>query len=122
MFTTESAPKILSEEQIAIVHEQAMRILEEIGTDVLHEQARKLLGEAGASVDDERVRWDRAFVMEQVAKAPRTFRLLARNPERSLTVGNGTPVYLCESRCLALTWMPCRAGRPVAPTFCARRK
>src|SRR5438128_290560 len=94
MFTTESAPKILSEEQIAIVHEQAMRILEEIGTDVLHEQARKLLGEAGASVDDERVRWDRAFVMEQVAKAPRTFRLLARNPERSLTVGNGTPVWM----------------------------
>ena len=47
-----------------------MRILEEIGTDVKHEQARKLLAEAGLKVEDERVYWDRGFVMEQVAKAP----------------------------------------------------
>ncbi|MBI3648103.1 MAG: trimethylamine methyltransferase family protein [Actinobacteria bacterium] len=94
MFERENAPKVLTDEQVEIVHEQAMRILEEIGTEVLHERARKLLAEAGQKVDGDRVRWDRAFVMEQVAKAPARFRLRARNPERSLTVGDGTRVWM----------------------------
>jgi trimethylamine--corrinoid protein Co-methyltransferase len=95
MFERENALRILSDEQEEIVHEQAMRILEEIGTDVLHEQARKLLGDAGLKIDGDRVYWDRGFVMEQVAKVPRSFRLRARNPGRSLTVGEGgTPVWM----------------------------
>ena len=94
MFEAENAPKVLTAEQEETVHEHAMRILEEIGTDVLHEPARKLLADAGMAVEDQRVRWDRGFVMEQVAKVPSTFRLLARNPERTLTVGDGTPVWM----------------------------
>jgi trimethylamine--corrinoid protein Co-methyltransferase len=99
MFEAESAPRILSEEQEETVHETAMRILEEIGTDVKHERARGLLAEAGLPVEDERVRWDRGFVMEQVAKAPASFRLRGRNPERSLTVGmaadpDAVPVWM----------------------------
>jgi trimethylamine---corrinoid protein Co-methyltransferase len=94
MFEPENAPKVLSLEQEEKIHAQAMRILEEIGTDVLHDQAKKLLSEAGQSVDEDRVRWDREFVMEQVAKAPRTFRLRARNAEHSLTVGDGVPVLM----------------------------
>jgi trimethylamine--corrinoid protein Co-methyltransferase len=94
MFEPENAPKVLTPEQEETIHEQAMRILEEIGTDVLHDTARKLLSEAGMRVDENRVRWDRGFVMEQVAQAPSTFRLRARNPERSLTVGDGTPALM----------------------------
>lgn len=94
MFERENALNILSEAQVEIIHEQAMRILEEIGTDVLHEPSKKLLADAGMTLDGDRVRWDRAFVMEQVAKAPATFRLKARNPERSLTVGEGEPVLM----------------------------
>src|SRR5438270_139518 len=94
LFDRDDAPRVLSEDQEEQIHEQAMRILEEIGTDVLHDQARKLLSEAGMQVADERVRWDRGFVMEQVAKAPSSFRLLARNPDRSLTVGSKTPVWM----------------------------
>jgi trimethylamine--corrinoid protein Co-methyltransferase len=96
MFEPENAPRILTEEQEETVHEVAMRILEEIGTDVKHDEARKLLAEAGLKVEDERVHWDRGFVMEQVAKAPSSFRLRARNPERSVTVGgsDGVPVWM----------------------------
>jgi len=86
MFEHDATLKILTAEQEEMIHEQAMRILEEIGTDVKHEQARKLLAEAGLKVEDERVYWDRGFVMEQVAKAPSSFRLRARNPKRSLTI------------------------------------
>ena len=95
MFERDRALKILNDEQMEQIHEQAMRILEEIGTDVLHEPARKYLAEAGLKVDGTRVIWDRGFVMEQVAKAPTSFRLRGRNPERSLTVGEGgTPVWM----------------------------
>ena len=94
MFERENAPKVLTEEQLETIHEQAMRILEEIGTDVLHDEALKLLADAGMTLDGDRVRWDRGFVMEQVAKAPASFRLRARNPERSLTVGEGAPVCM----------------------------
>src|SRR5439155_26489575 len=93
MCTRETAPEVLTDEQIATIHEQAMRILEEIGTDVLHEGARKLLQHNGQHVDGDRVRWDRAFVTDMVAKAPSWFRLRARNPERSVSIGDGTPVW-----------------------------
>ncbi len=94
LFGPESVPRVLSPEQEETVHEQAMQILEEIGIDVLHEDARKMLADAGQSVDDLRVRWDRGFVMEQVAKAPSTFTLHARNPANSVEVGGGTPLWM----------------------------
>ena len=94
MYEPANAPKVLTPEQEETIHDQAMRILEEIGTDVLHDNARKLLAEAGMRVDESRVRWDRGFVMKQVAQAPSTFRLRARNRERSLTVGAGSPVLM----------------------------
>ena len=94
MFERDGAPDVMTPDQEESIHLQAMRILEEIGTDVLHDNARKLLSEAGQTVEEQRVRWDRAFVLEQVAKAPHTFGLSARNPDRSLTVGAGTPVLM----------------------------
>ena len=94
MFEPENALKVLTPEQEEKVHEQAMRILEEIGTDVLHDEGRGLAEQAGMLVEGDRVRWDRAFVMEQVAKAPASFTLAARNPERSLQVGGGAPPVL----------------------------
>src|ERR1044072_7515816 len=93
MFDRDHAPRVLSAEQEELIDEQAMRILEEIGTDVLHEDARARLAAAGLQVDGERVRWDRGFVREQVAKAPATFTLHARNSERSVEIGGGTPLW-----------------------------
>ncbi|MEP7060245.1 MAG: trimethylamine methyltransferase family protein [Actinomycetota bacterium] len=94
MFEPENAMKILTPEQEEKVHEQAMRILEEIGTDVLHDEGRKLAEQAGMRVEGDRVRWDRGFVMEQIAKAPAQFTLAARNPARTLRVGGGAPPVL----------------------------
>ena len=94
MFAREEAPEVLSEEQLETIHLTAMRICEEIGLDVLHEGARRLLADAGLSVEGHRVRFDRGFVEEQAAKAPSSFHLRARNPERSLEVGAGAPVWM----------------------------
>ncbi len=88
---------ILSEGDVEAIHGQAMTILEEIGIDFLHERARETFKQAGMPVEDMRVRFDRAFVMEMVAKAPPVFNLQARNPDRSVTIGGDNvvtaPVY-----------------------------
>ena len=88
---------LLSGEDVETIHEQAMTILEEIGVDFLHERARELFGKAGMKVEGDRVRFDRAFILEMVAKAPATFELQARNPKRTVTLGGDNvvtaPVY-----------------------------
>src|ERR1043165_8619948 len=92
MFTVETAPVVLSEEQIESVHAAAMTVLEEVGTDVVHEGALELLREAGQAVDGNRVRWDRQFVMEMVERAPQSFTVHSRNPQRAITIGGGSCV------------------------------
>src|SRR5205814_3483014 len=88
---------LLSEEQVGIIHEQAMTILEEIGVDFLHDRAKDIFARAGMKVEENRVRFERDFVLEQVAKTPATFELQARNPKRSVILGGDNvvtaPVY-----------------------------
>ena len=64
---------ILSGEDVETIHGQAMTILEEIGIDFLHEKARDTFRSAGMAVDGDRVRFDRGFILEMVAKTPSTF-------------------------------------------------
>ena len=89
--------EILSGEEMERIHEQAMTILEEIGVDFLHPRARDLFKGAGMKLEEDRVRFDRGWVLEMVAKAPETFELQARNPQRSVTIGGdnmvNAPVY-----------------------------
>ncbi len=84
---------VLSEDDLARIEEQALRLLEEIGTRVDHPAARELLAAAGLDVEGEVVRWDRGFVLEAAGKAPASFTLRSRTPERSLTIGGDLPVY-----------------------------
>ena len=94
LYDPERAPRLMNEEQEEQVHGYAMRILEEIGLDVIHDEGRALLAAAGQKVDGDRVYFDRGFVMEQLAKAPHTFDLHARNPANTVEVGGGTPLWM----------------------------
>ena len=77
------------------VHDTAMRILEEIGIDFLNNEAKSILKSAGCDVDpdSDRVRMDRAFVMEQTNKAPAEFTITPRNPERIISIGGDTVAF-----------------------------
>ena len=90
MFESHARAQVLTEEQLDLIHDRAMTILEEIGTEVRHDGALELLAAAGQNVDGTRVRWDREFVMEMLAKAPETFTVRGRNPERAVTLGGGS--------------------------------
>ncbi len=93
---TDRPTEPLSPEGVEAVHNAAMRILEEIGIDFLHPDARRHLKAAGAEVRDgeERVRMGRDMVMELTARAPQTFTITPRNPERRLEIGGDRQVYV----------------------------
>ena len=81
--------EVLHPEQVERIHDASLRILEEIGIDFLLPKARDILREAGADVREgsDRVRFERGFIEEHIAKAPAEFTLHARNPERNLIFG-----------------------------------
>jgi trimethylamine---corrinoid protein Co-methyltransferase len=92
MFESSTRAQVFTEDQLDLIHDRAMTILEEIGTEMRHDHALDLLKKAGQKVDGTRVRWDREFVQEMVEKAPETFQVRTRNPERQITLGGGSLV------------------------------
>ena len=77
----------LDEAGVQAIHEGAMRILEEIGIEILNAEALEIFREAGAIINGENVRLGRDFIMEMLAKAPETWTMTPRNPERALSIG-----------------------------------
>lgn len=84
--------EILSAEQVERVLGAAFRVLEEAGLEIRSAQAREAFRRHGALVDEESgmVRLGRDIVEAQLAHAPESFVLHARNPARHLHVGGRT--------------------------------
>ncbi|MDJ0992128.1 MAG: trimethylamine methyltransferase family protein [Dinoroseobacter sp.] len=91
---TDAPTEPLSADGVAAIHDGAMRILEEIGVEFLNPQACALLKQAGCRVEGENVRMCREFVMEMVAKAPASFTITPRNPDRQITIGGRNTVFV----------------------------
>ncbi|MGQ0566436.1 MAG: trimethylamine methyltransferase family protein [Gemmobacter sp.] len=85
--------RVISDDQVAAIHDAALRVLSDQGMRVLHGPARDLFRTAGASVQDQTVRLDPALVAERLATVPPSFTLTARNPARNLVLGGGHCVY-----------------------------
>jgi trimethylamine---corrinoid protein Co-methyltransferase len=82
--------EVLDDEGLAIIEANADTILEVVGIDFRGDpDAVRLFKEAGAEVDGERVRFPRGMCREIVQRsAPRSFIQYARNPERSVIIGD----------------------------------
>src|SRR5206468_3800537 len=76
-----------SEEQVAQIDDHAMLILQEIGVDFLHPQALDTFRRAGLKIEENRVRFERGFIEEQIRKVPANFQVQARNPKNSVVIG-----------------------------------
>ena len=85
--------RVISDDQVAAIHQAALRVLAEIGMRVLHPPARELYQQAGGQVQGDMVRLDPALVMERLKTVPETFALEARNPLKSLKVGGQDCIY-----------------------------
>ena len=81
--------RVLGDDQIEAIHEASLRVLRDIGMKVLCPKARALYAGAGASADDDTamVRFDPDMIAEQMAKAPPSFTVEARNPAKTLAFG-----------------------------------
>jgi trimethylamine--corrinoid protein Co-methyltransferase len=79
--------RLISDDEVEVIHLSALRLLEDIGMDVLNPEARELYRKAGASVNGERVRIGRDIVEEALGVAPREFTMHCRNPQRDIRMG-----------------------------------
>ncbi len=86
--------RVLSDAEIAEIHEKSLAVLARTGMRIDSERARRILAEAGAQVDhaERRVRFPRSLVEASLAAAPRRFSLGGRREgfELPMNVGECT--------------------------------
>jgi trimethylamine---corrinoid protein Co-methyltransferase len=95
MFTN-SMPRyeILSEEAIDTLDRGWRRIVSELGIEFMLPEAVEYFRAAGQTIEnDNLVKLDPEFVLEQVAKAPREFDIQARNRTRNVHIGGDQMVF-----------------------------
>lgn len=85
--------RVISDDQVAAIHNAALDVLARQGMRVLHPPARDLFAKAGAGIDGETVRLDPALVGERLKTVPARFTLAARNAAKSLQIGGRGCVY-----------------------------
>jgi trimethylamine---corrinoid protein Co-methyltransferase len=91
--------EILDEAAIQELERGWRRIVSDLGIEFLHDDALAYLGDAGQQVDGQLVRFDPDWILEQVAKAPSSFTLQARNPERTVEIGGDNMVFASVYGC-----------------------
>ncbi|MEQ8665602.1 MAG: trimethylamine methyltransferase family protein [Rhodospirillales bacterium] len=81
--------KVISDDQVEIIHEASLRILEELGIELMSDRALDAFAAAGAEVDrsSRMVKVDRALVEETIRSAPSLFTLTPRNPRNRVIFG-----------------------------------
>jgi len=87
--------EILSDEGLDLIERDCARILKEVGIEFRGDpDALKLWRDAGADVRGERVRFEHGFLQAIIARsAPRSFIQQARNPDRSVLIGENNVVF-----------------------------
>lgn len=80
--------RVLSDDQVAHIHDSAVRYLADHGIRVLLDEARDIFEAGGATVDEKMmVRLDPDCVAHALETAPAQFEMRSPNPDRALTIG-----------------------------------
>ncbi|WOI33440.1 trimethylamine methyltransferase family protein [Tritonibacter scottomollicae] len=81
--------KVVTEEQLEQIHRTSMRVLSEAGIRVMSETVMDLFERAGAIVDRDEmtIRIDESIVAQALETVPQSFDMVARNPEKRITMG-----------------------------------
>jgi trimethylamine--corrinoid protein Co-methyltransferase len=91
---TDRPTEPLDPDGVAAIHNGAMEILEDIGIEFLNPEALQILKDFGATVQGENVRMGRDMIMELIGKAPETFTITPRNPDRAITIGGNHMAFV----------------------------
>src|ERR1700677_4253516 len=92
--------KVLSEDEVAHIHDSALSILERDGMRVLLPEARARYAAAGAMVDEasETVRLDRSLIAAALSSAPASVAMTAPSPARNVVLGGPSVAVVPLSR------------------------
>jgi trimethylamine---corrinoid protein Co-methyltransferase len=109
--------RVLSDAEVAAIHEQSLAVLERTGMRIDSAKARGILGGAGARVDegDRRVRFPRALVESSLAAAPRQFSLGGRREGHDLPMNAGACTLMPDGE-TTMVYDPA-TGERRAPTW-----
>ena len=81
--------KIVGESDLPRIHQASIELLETTGVEFEHEKALEIFKAHGARVDGKKVFIPCAMAETAMAQAPSVYRHEARNPENSVTIGDG---------------------------------
>ncbi|MEO1161666.1 MAG: trimethylamine methyltransferase family protein, partial [Pseudomonadota bacterium] len=81
--------RVVSDDELESLHLASLEVLEAIGIDVMLPEACDYFERAGASVDGERVRIPGDVIMNAIATVPPQFTFHARNPDKTIRIGDG---------------------------------
>ena len=81
-----------NQEGVELIHDFAMRVAEQIGCDFQDEESLDYWRQTGAEIEGQRVRIGREELLALIDKVPSSFIHHARNPERTVQVGDGHAV------------------------------
>lgn len=85
--------EFLSPEELERVHRTSMKVMEEVGISFPHEESIAVFETHGYGTDGERVFFEEQQVLDALALVPDRFTIHAPNPEKSVVVGDGSPVF-----------------------------
>jgi trimethylamine--corrinoid protein Co-methyltransferase len=89
-YTVKNPINVLSEHEVAAIHQGALDVMENCGLVFQHDKALDILAGAGCSVNREKqlVKFPGHLVEASLKKCPSSFTIKARNPEFDMRVGD----------------------------------
>jgi len=84
--------EVTNREGVELIHDFAMRVAEEIGCEFQDEESIEYWRQTGAEIDGYRVKIGREELLGLIEKIPSSYVHHARNPERTVRVGDGHAV------------------------------
>ena len=85
--------EFLSPDDVESIHTTSMKVMESVGVSFPHESILKLFADHGFRTEGEKVFLKEQQVMDALASVPKQFTIHALDPDKSVTVGDGSPVF-----------------------------
>jgi len=85
--------EFLSPADVEEIHQTSMKLLANVGVRFPQDEAIATFERHGVKTEGQTAYLDEKHVMQALETAPAQFTIHARNPDKSVTVGNGEPVF-----------------------------
>lgn len=100
--------KVLSEQDMKVIHEASMDILENCGVKIHSARMLEFLKGKGLRVEGDVVKFTRACIEDTLNKIPKKFEVFGREGDYAFTLGDGTPKVAAGHN--AVFWLDSETG------------